>query len=196
MNTIQKLKEYVYKYAKEYGYEVPDAILAQAITESGINGSGLSNTYHNWWGMKAGSDWKGKTVTFKTKEEYVQGVLTPIYAKFRVYENDEQGTIGYFEFLKYKRYKDVKNAKSVEDFAEKIRSTGWATSYTYRQSIIKNYKKYVKNYEEKPIKDKEPVKEAVKILQQRLNDYGNYHLVVDGIIGPKTTEAYNSYRRG
>ncbi len=195
MNTIEKLRDYIYKYAKEYGYEVPDAILAQAITESGINGSGLSNKYNNWWGMKAGADWKGKTVTLKTREEYVKGVLTPIYAKFRVYENTEQGVIGYFEFLKYTRYKDVKNAKSVEDFAEKIRSAGWATSFSYRESIIKNYNKYVKNYAENTTKDKESVKEAVKLLQQRLNEYGDYKLAVDGIIGPKTTEAYNKYRR-
>lgn len=195
--TIDLIKDYVKKYAEIYGYKVPDAIIAQAVTESGINGSGLSKNYFNFWGMKDGPGWTGKTVTLKTREEYVKGVLTPIYAKFRVYENVESGVIGYFEFLKsYKRYADVINATSVEDFAEKIRSAGWATSFTYRESIIKNYHKYVENLDTKPVvKDKTPVIDAVKNLQTKLNDFGSYGLAVDGIIGPKTTEAYNNFKR-
>lgn len=193
MTTIDKIKEYVYKYANEYGYKCPDGILAQALTESGLNGSGLSNNYNNFWGMKAGSDWNGKTITLKTKEEYVKGVLTPIYAKFRVFDSIEDGVIGFFEFCKYTRYKDIKNATTVEEYATKMKNAGWATSSVYRNSIIKNYNKYILGNNNN-VKDNTNVINAVKSLQKALNEYGNYGLAVDGIIGPKTTAAYQKFR--
>lgn len=44
-------------------------------------------------------------------------------------------------------------------------------------------------------KDKTKVINAVKELQKALNEYGNYGLVIDGIIGPLTTGAYQNFRK-
>lgn len=65
--------------------------------------------------------------------------------------------------------------------------------------------KTIENYAENPtpntagvqvMNKKENVKNAIKNLQQALNDYGKYGLVVDGIFGPKTQDALNRYKRG
>lgn len=87
------------------------------------------------------------------------------------------------------------DATSPEDYATKIRQDGWATSPTYTQNLIKIYRNYAENLDVKPVvKDKQPVIDAVKNLQTKLNDFGGYGLAVDGIIGAKTTDAYNKFR--
>lgn len=191
--TIDLIKNFVKKYAEIYGYKYPGIIIAQAVLESGINGSGLSKKANNFWGMKASKDWHGKSINMQT-QEYYNGYVN-INAGFRMYDSVEDGVRGYFEFLKYPRYANLKDATSPEDYATKIRQDGWATSPTYTQNLIKIYRKYAEILEDKTIKDKTPVIEAVKNLQTKLNDYGNYNLAVDGIIGPKTTEAYNNFKR-
>ena len=193
VTTIDLIKNYVIKYAEIYGYKYPEMIIAQAVLESGINGSGLSKNANNFWGMKATKDWHGKSINMKTKE-YYNGYVS-INAGFRVYDSVEDGVRGYFEFLKYSRYANLKDATSPEDYATKIRQDGWATSPTYTKNLINTYNTYADLLKANAIiKDKTPVIEAVKNLQTKLNDFGNYNLVVDGIIGPKTTEAYNKFR--
>ena len=59
---IQKVAEKVSKYAPLYGICVHSPIIAQAIIESGWGKSGLASKYHNYFGLKCGSSWKGKSV--------------------------------------------------------------------------------------------------------------------------------------
>lgn len=191
--TIDLIKNYVEKYAEIYGYKYPGIIIAQAVLESGINGSGLSKKANNFWGMKCGSSWHGKSINMKT-QEYYNGYVT-IRDNFRAYDSVEDGVKGYFEFIQKPRYANLKDATSPEDYATKIRQDGWATSPTYTQNLIKIYRNYAENLGQNTPKDKTPVIDAVKNLQTKLNDFGGYGLAVDGIIGPKTTDAYNKFRR-
>ena len=124
---------------KARGYSVFSVTIAQAIKEGGSGQSSLAKTYHNHFGMKCGSSWKGKKVTLKTKEEYKQGVLTTIYADFRAYDNDIEGIKGYYDFLQMKRFQNLKTAKDYKEFAHLISADGWATSKTYEQSLIHDY---------------------------------------------------------
>lgn len=179
--------------AKAKGYKYPSAIIAQAICESNWGTSSLSSRFFNMWGMKCGSSWKGKSVNYKTKEEYKVGELTTIRDNFRAYTSIDDGIIGYFDFIQMKRYQNLKEATSPEDYIQKLKDDGWATSSTYVKTLtdilnINNLKQYDDN------KDKSAVINAVKNLQQELNNFGNYNLVVDGIIGPKTTAAYQNFR--
>ena len=128
--------------ATKRGYAICSTAIAQAIAEGAAGTSLLAKTYHNHFGMKQGTSWKGKTVRLKTKEEYKKGVLTEIYAIFRVYDNDEEGIKGYYDFLKMKRYANLKNAKDYRQYAEYICSDGWATSSTYRDNLIGKVEKY------------------------------------------------------
>ena len=122
--------------AKKRGYSIVSTSIAQAIVESAANTSTLSKVYHNFFGMKAQKGYKGEYVRMRTKEEYQQGQLVTIYANFRKYPTDEAGITGYYDFLQYKRYANLKHAKDYKQFAEYIRSDGWATSFTYRDDLI------------------------------------------------------------
>lgn len=186
----------IVKIANKNGYIYPSAIIAQAICESAWGGSSLAYKYNNYFGMKCGSSWKGKSVNMTTKEEYTAGTLTTIKDNFRAYDTLEEGIQGYFDFIQKTRYLNLKNATSPEDYIQKLKADGWATSSSYVTTLtnILNTNN-LKSYDGTVItKSDKEIRQAVKSLQQALNDYGNYGLAVDGIIGPKTTEAYNKYR--
>lgn len=195
--------------ATKRGYKFPSAIVAQAICESGIlkGGSTLSNRYFNFWGMKCGSGYKGKSVNLTTKEEYTAGTLTTIKDNFRSFSNIREGVEGYFLFIQKTRYQNLKEATSPEDYIQKLKADGWATSSTYVNTLTNilnkyNLKKYdnielgevIMNEDKQLNTDKEVVKIFSKFLQEILNKYG-FELQVDGIIGPKTFEALNQFRR-
>ena len=93
---IEDIAKHVQKYAKAYGILVHSPIIAQAILESGWGESKLASKYHNYFGMKCGTTWKGKSVNMETKEEYTPGTLTTIKDNFRVYDSMEEGVKGYF----------------------------------------------------------------------------------------------------
>ena len=96
---IRKVAEKVSKYAPLYGISVHSPIIAQAIIESGWGKSGLASKYHNYFGLKCGSSWKGKSVNMTTKEEYKVGTITNIRDNFRVFDDFDDGIRGYFEFI-------------------------------------------------------------------------------------------------
>ena len=75
---IEDIAKHVQKYARAYGILVHSPIIAQAILESGWGESKLASKYHNYFGMKCGTTWKGKSVNMETKEEYTPGTLTTI----------------------------------------------------------------------------------------------------------------------
>ena len=96
---IKQIAGYVKKYAAGYGIKVHSPIIAQAILESGWGESRLAAVYHNYFGLKCGTKWTGKSVNLKTMEEYTPGTLTQIKDNFRVYDNMEEGVKGYFQFI-------------------------------------------------------------------------------------------------
>ena len=73
---IERIAGYVEKYAYVYGIMVHSPIIAQAILESGWGESKLASLYHNYFGLKCGTRWTGKSVNMKTSEEYTPGVHT------------------------------------------------------------------------------------------------------------------------
>ena len=128
---INKIGPIIAAEAKKRGYKVASPIIAQACCESRYGESSLGWKYHNYFGMKCGSAWKGKSVNLKTKEEYTQGTLTTIRDNFRVYDSMEEGVKGYFDFISSKRYQNLKTAKTPREYLELIRSDGYATSFSY-----------------------------------------------------------------
>ena len=140
---IAEIAPVIVKYAKQYGYSYPSAIIAQACLESGYGKSSLASKYHNYFGMKCGSAWTGKSVNMTTKEEYTTGTLTTIKDNFRVYDTMDAGVDGYFKFISAKRYANLKNATSSKNYLELIKSDGYATSSKYVDNVyavVTNYK--------------------------------------------------------
>lgn len=125
------IAKYVRKYAPKYGIKVYSPIIAQAIHESGWGESSLAWKYHNYFGLKCGTLWTGKSVNLSTKEEYTAGTLTTIRDNFRVYDNMEQGVIGYFEFIQRPRYANLKGVTSCEQYLINIKNDGYATGSLY-----------------------------------------------------------------
>ena len=134
---IQKVAEKVRKYAPLYGICVHSPIIAQAIIESGWGKSGLASKYHNYFGLKCGSSWKGKSVNMTTKEEYKVGTMTNIRDNFRVFDDFDDGIRGYFEFINYSRYANLKGVTSPEEYCRRIKADGYATSSKYVDNIMR-----------------------------------------------------------
>ena len=134
---IEQIAKCVKKYAYVYGIEVHSPIIAQAILESGWGKSSLASKYHNYFGLKCGSSWKGKSVNMATKEEYKVGTLTNIRDNFRVYDSMEAGVKGYFDFINTSRYANLKGVKSPEEYVRRIKADGYATSSKYVDNIMR-----------------------------------------------------------
>lgn len=134
---IEVIAKYVIKYANDYGIKVHSPIIAQAILESGWGGSTLASKYNNFFGLKCGGSWKGKSVNMATKEEYTAGTLTDIRANFRVFDSIEDGVKGYFEFINYSRYSNLKGVTNPEEYCRLIKADGYATSSTYVTNLMR-----------------------------------------------------------
>lgn len=128
---IGQIAAYVEKYAASYGIYVHSPVIAQAILESGWGRSKLAATYHNYFGLKCGTKWTGKSVNLTTQEEYQPGTLTTITDNFRVYDSMEEGVKGYFEFIQLARYQNLKGITDPKKYLETIRGDGYATSSGY-----------------------------------------------------------------
>ena len=128
--------------AKARGYKICSTVIAQAIIEGAAGTSSLASKYHNHFGMKCGKSWKGKSVNLKTKEEYTVGTLTTIKDNFRVYDSDEQGVAGYYDFISASRYENLKTATTYKEYAERLKSDGYATSSSYVQTLCNTVTRY------------------------------------------------------
>ncbi len=186
--------------AAKRGYLSCAAVIAQAIKES-VKTSGLSTLaakYHNYFGMKCGSSWKGKSVNLKTQEEYSKGVLTPIKDNFRVYDSMEAGVKGYFDFINTSRYSNLKNAKDYKQYAELVKKDGWATDYSYTKglcNIVELYGLTKYDNEQHPTLRKGHRGVFVAEMQRLLNRSDTYsNLNVDGVFGTLTESVLIRYQ--
>lgn len=144
-NFISLMYANCVRYADDYGISqscIP-AIVGQAIVESNWGKSILSSKYFNYFGLKCGSSWTGKSVNLKTKEEYKAGQLTTIKDNFRMYSSIGLGIKGYFEFIKNKRYSNLKTATNPRQYLEYIKADGYATSSKYVNTVMKVVDTYV-----------------------------------------------------
>ena len=139
---IDAIAGYVQKYAYVYGIMVHSPVIAQAILESGWGESKLASRYHNYFGLKCGSKWTGRSVNLKTQEEYTKGTLTTISDNFRVFDSMEEGVEGYFEFIQLSRYQNLRGITDPKKYLEKIRADGYATSYSYVENCMKLITQY------------------------------------------------------
>ena len=120
---IKKMYSILAPMCIQYGYHnVAAAMIAQSIQE-GWN-SGLATKYFNYWGMKAGKSYKGKTVAMNNKAGNDPAV-------YRVYTSMANGCEGYFIFLSYPRYQPLKNCKTDDEYLDKIGPCGWNSNPGY-----------------------------------------------------------------
>lgn len=204
---INQIAPLMQKEAIARGYKIVSTAIAQAIIESAAGTSSLGYKYHNYFGMKCGSSWKGMSVNLKTKEEYTVGKLTTIKDNFRVYASMEDGVKGYYDFLTMKRYANLKDATTFTQYAELLKSDGWATSSTYVSTLVSTVNKYgLIKYDmvyvpvTPTVVTHRTLKKGckgddVKALQTFLNLKGFNCGVADGIFGAKTEAAVKAFQK-
>ena len=206
---ISEIAPLIQKAAKKHGYQVCSPVIAQACIESRYGLSGLAK-YHNYFGLKCGSSWKGPSVNMATKEEYTVGTLTSIRDNFRVYSNMEDGVQGYFDFISTKRYANLKTATDPKTYLERIKADGYATSSSYVNTNMNTILKWDLttwdnfNYENvntttmspsvMPVLKLGSKGDFVTIAQGRLVVLG-YKIAIDGIYGEKTKKAVMELQR-
>lgn len=199
---IAQIAPLIRSEAERRGYYTCASVIAQAIIESAAGTSGLSK-YHNYFGLKCGSKWKGGSVNLKTKEEYKPGILTTIRDNFRTYPNMKEGIAGYYDFIEVPRYKNLKTATNYNTYAEMIKADGFATSSTYVSTLCNTVKKYNLDAWDKaysvpqinyPTLRKGSTGPYVKELQHLLNKAINVKLIEDSIFGEKTYKAVRKYQ--
>jgi flagellum-specific peptidoglycan hydrolase FlgJ len=194
---INEIAYVIQEEAKARGYQVCSPIIAQACIESAYGTSSLGYRWHNYFGMKCGSSWKGKSINLSTKEEYQSGQLTTIRDNFRVYDSMEEGVKGYFDFISSSRYANLKNARTPKEYLEFIKRDGYATSSSYVNTNMSCIGRHdLERFDwneihENPYKLSKSViqmgdkGESVKWMQWELNRHGA-SLKVDGIYGNQT----------
>lgn len=146
---VEMIYPAIVRIAPMYGHVCPRAVMAQALTES-WKGNGISYLakLNNFFGLKCGTSWKGKSVNLKTKEEYRVGTITTIKDNFRVYDTVYEGVKGYFDFVNTNRYSNLKGVSDPELYLKLIKQDGYATSSTYVQTCMKNLQYVPVNWNE------------------------------------------------
>ncbi|TWI64582.1 flagellar protein FlgJ [Pseudoduganella lurida] len=121
-------------------------MLGQAALESGwgrreIKGADGTNS-NNLFGIKAGSDWKGKTVDITTTE-YVNGRAQRKVEKFRAYDSYADSFKDYAKLITSNpRYEKVlASAGDASAFAQGLQKAGYATDPNYASKLSAIIKK-------------------------------------------------------
>jgi flagellar protein FlgJ len=115
-------------------------MLGQAALESGWGKHVIKradgSSSHNLFGIKAGANWKGKTVDAVTTE-YVHGVPQKRVEKFRAYDSYADSFRDYAKMLRSNpRYEKVlANASDVKGFAQGLQRAGYATDPHYAAKL-------------------------------------------------------------
>ena len=121
---------------------LPSLTIAQAILESNWGRSMLSQKAYNYFGMKAGSGWKGATYSSNTQEQTPAGQAFTINADFRAYPDVQAGIRGYYVFLQYPRYANLKGVTDYKEACRLIKADGWATDVKYTDKLVSLIEKY------------------------------------------------------
>ena len=202
MNFINHFIPLFQKESYKRGYSIISTPIAQTIIEGNWGRSTLAK-YHNHWGLKCGSSWKGQSINLKTKEEYTPGTLTTIKDNFRVYNSDEEGVKGYYDFISTKRYANLKLAKNYYEYANMLKQDGYATSSTYVKTLVDTVNKFnLFKYDREPdvivypglMKRSTKSTVGVVVLQGLLNNIIKAGLAMDGIYGLKTENAVRLFQ--
>lgn len=115
-------------------------LIGQAGLESGwgkheIRGADGSTSF-NLFGIKAGGDWKGKTVSAVTTE-YINGEKQQRIEKFRAYDSYADSFKDFTKLIRNNSRYDsvVGNGQSVADYAQAIQKSGYATDPQYANKL-------------------------------------------------------------
>lgn len=139
INTIAPL---FVKYAKQYGYKIASAAIAQACLESGYGTSYKATHGNNILGLKYRA---GRVTTnngyFENggTEQLPNGIYTqlPSNTAWYSFPDYEHCIHGYYQFISSTRYDQVRRAETALAYLQAIKNAGYATSLDYVQNVYK-----------------------------------------------------------
>ena len=130
---ISKTKEAAAYVSQKYGLN-PFVTMAQSALETGWGKSAPGNMY---FGIKAGTSWKGATQLLWTTE-FVNGKYIKVQAKFRKYATAKESFEDYAKLITTRSY--FKKALKFKDdelkYITEIQKGGYATDPNYIQKIM------------------------------------------------------------
>ena len=132
LDFVNSIKDKAVEAYNEYGV-LPSLTIAQAIQETGWGKSMIGN---NIFGIKAGSNWKGKTINCSTGEQNPDGSRYTVDADFRDYDSIDDSIIDHAKLLNTDTYKKVIESKNYKDACIAVRECGYATSLDYSKNLI------------------------------------------------------------
>lgn len=141
MTTQQEYKEKYFEFAKQASADTgifPETILAASALESGWAKSDLAKIHFNFFGIKAGKEWAGKTVMYPTREQTKEGKVFVVNAAFRKYDTPADSFKNYVKFISGPRYvkAGVTTAKTPQAQFAALQKAGYATDISYSQKLL------------------------------------------------------------
>lgn len=127
-------QKFIAAAASELGV-APSIIDAQLKLETGATGRSAIGAY-NYGNIKAGSAWTGETKSRSVGEYDANGNLKQESAAFRSYSDPTTAGKDYAALLK-RRYPGAAGASSAQEFAESLKSGGYATDPNYVSKIVR-----------------------------------------------------------
>lgn len=114
----------------------PSVCIAQAALETGWGTSNLMVKANAYFGIKAGSSWKGKVYNSKTWE-VVNNTSITTNAYFRAYDTLAESVADYYDLITgASRYAAGVNASSAQACIKGIHEGGYATDPAYQTKIM------------------------------------------------------------
>jgi flagellar protein FlgJ len=135
---IERMRPHAERAGKATGVPA-DFIMGQAALESGWGKREIRNadgsSSFNLFGIKAGSNWKGKVAEVITTE-YHNGVASKQAARFRVYDSYADSFQDYARLLSDNpRYAGAIGQSNAVDFAQSLQKAGYATDPRYADKL-------------------------------------------------------------
>lgn len=118
----------------------PHLLLAQAALETGWGRKaikdGAGQESFNLFGIKAGKQWKGKTVEVMTTE-YIHGQAHQKVETFRAYASYAESFSDYAKLIKGRYGDAIAQGATAEGFGQALQAKGYATDPNYAQKIAR-----------------------------------------------------------
>ncbi len=116
---------------------IPSVCIAQAALETGWGTSPMMVKASAYFGIKAGTGWKGKVYSTKTQECYNGWDHTTITDLFRAYDSLADSVADYYDLITgLDRYANACNKTDARTCIQAIKDGGYATSPTYVANIM------------------------------------------------------------
>ena len=149
---------------------LPSLTIAQGIVESAWGTSVLAVNGHNYFGIKANSEWSGPSIN-KLTGEVINGQAVKVYANFRAYPDRETGVADHRAFLLRAHYAPVWDQTDYRLACKAVKAAGYATALDYAENLIDKIERYDLARFDQPFIEEAPVKIFLSPSSQENNLY-------------------------